>query len=417
MMHILVHYHLRSGGVTQVLQQQSRSFEELNYDHVVLSSEKASFCRNAACVPALDYQSPTAENLHLDLCLQAIENCSQPRIWHLHNPTLGCHPRMTQFVRELVDRGERVIMQLHDFAEDQRPKNLLQLHQQGLPWFPYSPRTHYLVLTERDRNILCEAGLPPEQATILINPIDPSPLAASTRRTPYVFYPTRAITRKNMGELLLLAQLAPSETKFATSQGPGSSRYQEEYDHWRNLAHAWQLPIDWAVTEQPHGGVDFRQVQQQATHLVTTSQQEGFGMIFLEAVAWQRPLLGRRIAHVTADLRSHNVDHPFLYDEILIDGQPFSCASLTEKTRLLKRARNAPHGVEIINHHQRIDARQWLAETLSLDQAPLPISTIAPFHPDRHAQTILSIAEKLQHASLGPVLDLDLARIARGFAS
>lgn len=401
--------------MTQVLRQQCRAFAELGWSHGVLSSQPADFCERHATVAALDYSSHCAHELHLDACLDATKDWPSPRIWHIHNPALGCHPKMTALLTGLLQRGERVIQHHHDFAEDHRPQNLHRLTQQGLPWFPFCERSHNIVLTQRDRNILCRAGLPESQCTVLGNPLSASPLGASMEKSPYVLVPTRAITRKNIGELLLLAMLAAPHVRFATSQSPGISRHQEEYAHWQALAQQWHLPIDWAVTESMQHPLDFDALRKKSTHLLSTSRQEGFGLIFLEAIAWQRPLLGRRIAHIDSDLRAHGIDHPLLYDEILIDDVPFGPASFEEKTRLLRAAKEEPAVVHIVSRGKSHAAQQWLAWALSMHQTPLPVESIAPFHPHQHAQKIADIAKQLFRAPVGEIRHLDPQKVARGF--
>lgn len=415
MTHLFVHYHLRGGGVTQVLRQQCLSCAELGWRHGVLSSQPADCCERHATIAALDYAAHCAHELHLDDCLDAIKDWPAPRIWHIHNPALGCHPRMTALLTGLLQCGERVIQHHHDFAEDQRPQNLLRLQQQGLPWFPFCERSHSIVLTQRDRNILCRAGLPESQCSVLINPLSASPLAASMHASPYVLAPTRAITRKNIGELLLLAMLAAPDVRFAISQSPGNSQHQEEYAHWQKLAQQWQLPIDWAVTESSEHALDFDALRKKCTHLLSTSRQEGLGMIFLEAIAWQRPLLGRRIAHIDADLRAHGIEHPLLYDEILIGDVPFGPASFEEKTRLLQAFQQDSAIVQIVSKGQSHAAKDWLAQALSMHQTPLPIDTITPFHPHQHAQKIADIAKQLLQVPKGELRYLDPEKVARGF--
>jgi hypothetical protein len=417
MTHIFVHYHLRGGGVTQVLKEQCRAFDQLGWDHGVISSQPADFCARNVVIDALDYQSPHASQLNLTSCLNTVREWPLERIWHIHNPTLGCHPQMASFVQDLLHHGERVILHIHDLAEDRRPQNLARLQRHGQPWFLLSPRVHYLVLSQRDRTLLCRAGLPESQATVLINPITPDPLPHSAEVTPYVLYPTRAITRKNIGELLLLSMLAPPLSRFATSQGPGTSYHQEEYSYWRALAEKEQCPIDWEVTENPQCLMDFRTLKTKATHLISTSTQEGFGMIFLDAISWQRPLIGRSVAHITDDLTSHHIHHPFLYDALHVDGQDFGTASFEEKKRLWQLARAHPSKVSVVHQGHGVDARAWLAQALQLDHPPLPLASIEPFHPHCHAKTIATIAERLRKAPKGPISYLDHPHIARGFAS
>jgi glycosyltransferase involved in cell wall biosynthesis len=417
MTHVFVHYHLRPGGVTRVLQEEVRVFTELGISCVTLSAGPAEAIRGEHReIPALDYSTDLAPTLRADDLISAVKDLPRPWIWHVHNPTLGCHPSMTGVIDELARAGERMILHIHDFAEDQRPDNLRRL-KNGIPWFPVGAHVHYIVLTHRDCGILCDAGLPREKISVLGNPIEPRPVPTARSKSPLILYPTRAITRKNIGELLLLASVSPPAARFATTMGPGASRHQCLYSRWQDLATQLDLPIDWEVAEKQSNDVGWEQCIASATHLVHTSQQEGFGMAFLEAIAWQRPLLGRAIPHIQENLRLHGIDHPFLYDRILIDSHDF--AALTPKTQadLIQRAKSDPNRVMIEQQQQRMLATEWLALALSPQHNALPLSLLKPFHPQQHAEQIISIVEQLKHNAPSAVMQLDVSIVERAFSS
>ena len=417
MTHVFVHYHLRPGGVTRVLQEEVHVFSELGIPCVTLSAgpEDAGHGKHRE-IPALDYTSDLAPTLRADDLVSAVKDLPRPWIWHLHNPTLGCHPAMAEVVDQLARNGERMILHIHDFAEDQRPDNLRRL-KHGVPWFPVGEHLHYIVLTHRDRGILCDAGLPAENITVLGNPIAPRPMPMSCSEKPFLLYPTRAITRKNIGELLLLAAISPADAHFATTMGPGASRHQCLYSRWQGLAAELDLPIDWEIAEKASNAGDWEQCIASATHLVHSSQQEGFGMAFLEAIAWQRPLLGRAIRHIQENLRLHGIDHPFLYDGILVDEIDFATQTPKKQAALIQRAKSEPSCVMIEQHQQRMPATEWLALALSPQHQALPLSLLEPFHPRRHSEQIISIAEQLKKGVPSTVAQLDATIVERAFFS
>jgi hypothetical protein len=416
MTHVFVHYHLRPGGVTRVLQQQTAEFSERGIPFVTLSAGPASAVMGEhRDIPWLDYavganDSDKTIKQSLDTIVQDLPH---PHIWHIHNPTLGCHPAMAALLQSLAHANERLILHIHDFAEDDRPENLRRL-QQGPPWFPSGTRIHYVALTKRDHDILRRAGLSQENITILGNPITPHPLPASVGKQPHVLYPTRAITRKNIGEMLLLAALAPAGTTFATTLSPGQSRYQEEYQHWQQTALELDLPISWAIAETQ--SLTLEDNIARSTHLLSTSAQEGFGMAFLESIAWQRPLIGRAIPHIQENLALHGIDHPYLYESLLIDSLDFSQQLTEMKTELVRQARKDPHSVKILKQNVFHDASSWLADALSPQNAPLSPTLLAPFHPKQHGEAICRIAEKLKDTATSPISYLDADSIRLSFS-
>lgn len=417
MTHLFVHYHLRPGGVTRVIQQQTAVFDRMHLPFVTISAgPETAVTGEHRTLPSLDYASPTAQELHDDLLRLLVKDLPRPHIWHIHNPTLGCHPRMAEVIGKMAHSGERIILHIHDFAEDDRPQNL-ELLSGGPAWFPCGARLHYVVLTPRDESILRSAGLPAEQVTVIENPVSPSPLPFPQCQSARVIYPTRAITRKNIGEMLLLAALSPAGTRFSTTLGPGKSMHQSNYGHWQETARKFDLPVDWAIAENRDHAEHFDDIISTTTHLLSTSVQEGFGMAFVEAIAWQRPLIGRAIPHISEHLSRHGIRHPLLYDGILIDTLEFSEQRSFAQTELLKIACEEPSRVRIIQGGESHDASNWLAKALSLDQRSLPLSLLDSFHPDLHAGMLRRIAETLSKAPASTVSQLHAESIRTAFFS
>ncbi|MEC9055192.1 MAG: hypothetical protein VX633_07785, partial [Verrucomicrobiota bacterium] len=94
----LVHYHLRPGGVTRVIERQSEALTSAGIAHVILSGTRQDGSGKLPdrVVPALDDDTPqepreTGGNpLHEQLVRAATAALgTEPDCWHLHNPTLG----------------------------------------------------------------------------------------------------------------------------------------------------------------------------------------------------------------------------------------------------------------------------------------------------------------------------------------
>jgi FMN phosphatase YigB (HAD superfamily) len=185
-------------------------------------------------------------------------------------------------------------------VEDGRPGNYPLVAEQ--PWlYPLSPRVRYAFINGTDHRRFLTAGLPEENAILLPNPI---PTAADTPpaargKPPLVLYPTRAIRRKNLGELLLLSMFAPEGSCFAVTRVPEDPTSRAIHGHWKWLAEEMELPVRFGVVDRaaPDGGSDATYAAWVAasTHFMTTSVAEGFGMIFPEAAALGKPVIGREL--------------------------------------------------------------------------------------------------------------------------
>ena len=135
-----------------------------------------------------------------------------------------------------------------------------------------------------------------------------------------MLYPVRGIRRKNIGETVLLAALAPASTRFAVSLAPSNPAWQNIYQTWQDFAHTYRIPVQFSVVDQvsPYEGTptDFRSWLQESTHLLTTSISEGFGLTFLEPIALNKPLLGRDLPEITRDFRDQGINPGALYQSI-----------------------------------------------------------------------------------------------------
>ena len=201
-------------------------------------------------------------------------------------------------------------MQIHDFAEDRRPKNYaaqrraLAGGRMATTLYPQAPQVHYAALTSRDLANLATLGVPEERCHLLANPVVGEPFTAKTTNDapPTILYPTRAIRRKNLGELLLLAALDEGGHRWATTLRPENPAWQRIHADWEAFAAELGLPVAFGLGEDP--SVDFPSLIADARAIVTTSVAEGFGLAFLEPALWRKPLIGRDLPDITADFTS-----------------------------------------------------------------------------------------------------------------
>jgi glycosyltransferase involved in cell wall biosynthesis len=129
---------------------------------------------------------------------------------------------------------------------------------------------------------------------------------------PLILYPTRAIRRKNVGELLLLAATNPG-FRFATTLSPKNKQWAPIHNAWAALAKELRLPVQLALGEQP--GQSYASLIKQAHAMVTTSVGEGFGLAFLEPWLFGKPVTGRDLPEVTDDFKSNGIQLPDLYTQ------------------------------------------------------------------------------------------------------
>ncbi len=450
----LVHYHLRSGGVTRVIERQSEALTSAGIAHVILSGTRqdGSGKLPVRVVPALDYDTPqepreTGGNpLHEQLVRAATAALgTEPDCWHLHNPTLGKNSQFPDLITGLAARQTPLILQLHDFAEDGRPENYrsLRLHEK---LYPLAPQIRYLTINSRDLFLLRSAGVPAAQSCLLSNAVIAPPTSGCetpSRPDPYLaLYPVRGIRRKNLGEFCLLSGVATGDASFALALPPQNTRWTSIYQRWADTARKLGLPVRMGVIGRlsPDSGTDcsFPNWLGCSTHLITTSIAEGFGLTFLEAAALEKPLLGRDLPEITSDFKGCDNTLRLLYNELLIprnwvderrlhellhnhldhlydcSGEPLSDDLVTQtfealarerhldfgnlpeeiQLELLPRALDNPGDVLARKGESTLPIREWLGKALNA-QSPEIAPDLSPWAPETYVRTYQSIYREI----------------------
>ena len=454
----IVHYHLAPGGVTRVIEAASRALDHSGIRHVILTGEQL-----AGLSYLKDPGDLTAEKL--TSALQAAATAALgglPDIWHFHNHSLGKNCLIADVVARLAAENARLVLQIHDLAEAGRPENYsLIAESQNL--YPFSPCIRYVFLNARDRQIFTNAGLPGDHSCILANCVDrPGSTSQAVSPTPVLFAPIRGIRRKNIGELALLSALAPAGTWFAVSRAPLNPDAIPIHDQWQKFAKRHRLTIEYNVVERlapaAHAGNDYESWVARATHFVTTSVAEGFGLPFLEAVAHGKPLIGRNLPHLTKEQACHGITHGHLYDRLLI---PVDWVDLTILRDHLSvdlernyRAYRIPLPADMIDStvstlsqgdlldfgnlpeslqqavieriisdpaNQQVplveiqgvteSASSWLASAIINRVPSATLEQLAYYSPARYRSELLGIYQSLMDAPVAPVFHLDPKRI------
>ena len=330
----LLHYHLRGGGVTRVIEETVNTLTSHGHEVIVVCGEKpdSPLFGHIITHKALRYDvTPNKDQLHViaaDLERQIKQQFDQtPDLWHIHNHSLGKNTTVPLLASFWADRQIPLLLQIHDFAEDGRAANYHFLTKnigkdQHLPLYPQASHVHYATLTRRDQHILGDAGFPDDRLHVLPNPVSLEQTGETGDNARSLFpdcetlilYPVRGIRRKNIGEFLLHSIIAPSRTHFAMTLAPKNPTQQKLYKEWITFARANQLPVSFEVGHQQK--YPFPSVVRSSDLLMTTSITEGFGLTYLESWLADRPLCGRDLPEITGDFRSHDIKLDHLYSRL-----------------------------------------------------------------------------------------------------
>ncbi|GHV85275.1 hypothetical protein AGMMS50230_08830 [Spirochaetia bacterium] len=344
---VLVHYHLRPGGVTQVILHQAEALREAGEEVLVLSGEAPPLAESwegipVTVIPGLHYDryrpsadtTDTAESdskrraasLDLAKALEAAISSRWPSsggtvLVHVHNPLIRKNSLLAGALKALAGTFP-LLLQNHDLAEDFRPDVYTGCQ--------YPENCHYAVINSRDYRFLLEAGLKPEGLHLLPNEVGTLAVTPGLPKTRYL-YPVRGIRRKNIGEALLLSLYLPkadTNGKVTITQPPTTEQDVPAYRRWKETAAELRLRSEFEAGV----GVSFAAVMGSAKAVITTSVKEGFGFSFLEPWTAGITVTGRRIDYVCRDFEEAGLKFDSLYRSINI---PAAC---TEPEKLRKKA-------------------------------------------------------------------------------
>ncbi|RPG87356.1 MAG: hypothetical protein CBC33_000550 [Coraliomargarita sp. TMED73] len=337
----ILHYHLKRGGVTRVIESTLRGFshlKEVPIQAVVLTGELPEdflYQEQACVVEGLHYSNSQTHTPDPATLLQRLRNSArealgaEPDIWHFHNHSLGKNTAVPGVVSLLAEAGEALLLQIHDFAEDGRPQNY-RCNQTDREFadklYPLGNHIHYGLINGRDYAIFADNNLPASKRHLLANPVevgdvqdDPesvSALRSALHAENFFLCPVRALRRKNPGELLLWSALARPRDVFATTLGPTNPEYQQTYRAWKSLANRYQLPAHFGIGDTMN--FPFSSMMQAADCILSTSIAEGFGLSFLEPGLFGRPVAGRDLPEITADFKEKDIQLESLYRSLPI---------------------------------------------------------------------------------------------------
>jgi len=345
----ILHYHLIRGGVTRVIENQLAALDavlepgERRRVAVIYGGRRQGWNEGLAGqlrsveltlgeAPRLDYDyrqtgagAGGGEELYGQIrgVLDRLGFGPEQTVVHWHNHSLGKNRHVPSAVGRLAGDGYAMLLQIHDFAEDYRAANYRAIDDPAT-LYPQAPHVHYAVLNGRDREILTEAGVPVERLHLLPNPVpglgELPPREKARRKLAerfdvaghqrLVLYPVRCIRRKNIGEALLYAAMAPADTVVGLTLAPMNPVERRYYNRWKGLAAGLGPPCRFELGASS-GGLGFTENLAASDLILTTSVAEGFGMAFFESWLAGRPLVGRDLPEITGDFRQSGLrfDH------------------------------------------------------------------------------------------------------------
>lgn len=351
----IIHYHLRRGGVTRVLEFCVPSLAATGHKVVVLTGEppvdESPLKEYSVVVSELGYDAGLAPGDGSALMSIVSEAAVQslgghPDIWHVHNHHLGKNLHVTAMVGALARRGDHLLLQIHDFPEDGRPVNyscqrfVAENSGTDLSGFMYPQNgggtVHYAVLNSRDEMVLKAGGLGDAHLHSLPNPVPGGDKggACNNLETGYkvrdhigcgegsrfLLYPSRSIRRKNIGEIILWGLISSRmghPYHIGLTLRPENPDALEIYMGWRDWVQEVDMPVHFEM------GLDarwtFQGLLEACDGFISTSVAEGFGLPFLEPWILGKGIVGRDIPDITTDFKNAGVNFDEgLYKSILV---------------------------------------------------------------------------------------------------
>lgn len=336
---LVVHYHLRPGGVTTVIRRQVSALAALGVDAAILSGEAppSAISRHGtvSVEPALGYDSgaavPDPERVR-DIAAtirREADALGDDTVIHVHNPTLRKNASLLPALAELAASGRRLLLHVHDLAEDWRPL--------VYSFAPYPDGVRWAAINRFDVDAMRQAGA--SEVAFLPDPVPCPPPARNggpvrPRGPGTVLYPVRGIRRKNLGEAVLLSMFARKGSGVGVTLPPIGQRDLPYYDGWRSLAAGLGLPVRFGIGLDH----DFDALYAGSIAVLTTSVKEGFGLSYLEPVARGRLTLGRRLPRVVSDFEAAGLSFPELYDSIVTPDGMFDEDGFSRRVETLVEA-------------------------------------------------------------------------------
>jgi hypothetical protein len=364
---LVVHYHWRRGGVRTVVERTLPAIMAAappGLERVVLLSGDAASGGPAVegvhlqHEEAVDYfeagsGQPEAASKAIRQALQRVGDPVGLLVW-MHNPGIARNIPLNREVARLADEGAGVVFHHHDFWcahrwsrwSGMRACGIDSLAQAAGVVLPARRGIVHAVINRADHDALVPSF--GRRVGHLPNPIAvATPHAPSSREwverrfggKRFWLAPTRFLRRKNLLEAMLLASWIDPGAVFATGSAafsPGEAAYAERV---RAAASGVPVDCDFGILDGGHAPA-MASLMPQASGVLLTSLQEGFGMAFIESATAGVPLVSRRLPEVDGDLRAVGYTPANSYGEVWVPWDVVDRrAELDRRASLLGRLR------------------------------------------------------------------------------
>jgi len=345
---VFIHYHLKTGGVTTCLRQQVEALKN-DCDVCVITGElsQTGFPAKMIHIPELAYSADYPGIFQPEDAAAAVSQAIESHfngpcdIVHVHNPILAKNKKFLKILAALQRSGVSLFLQIHDFAEDGRPRSFFAED--------YPADCHYGVVNSRDYRILLKSGLKkqglhqiPNAVTIPDNP------PATTQDDSYAVYPIRAIRRKNIGEAILLSLFFRDNETLVITLPPNSAADVESYQDWKVFVSRHHLRVEFdRGLQQP-----YEAIVGSARYLLSTSITEGFGFSFLEPWLFGKWVWGRKISDICADFEANGVRLDYMYSALNVPVDWFEWEAFYKKWK--RTIHNTAKQFDIVIDNERI---------------------------------------------------------------
>jgi len=336
-----LHYHLKIGGVTTVLKQQINAVKN-DCSILVLSgaSPDPGFPADVSIIKGAGYHikgiqqeksGDAADNIIRAIYSRWPDGCD---ILHVHNPILAKNSSFLTILKILQEKGIRLFLQVHDFAEDGRPTSYFEES--------YPSDCHYGVINSRDYNILLNAGLNRKGLHKIFNMVNTLDFGEyQDQREGYVLYPVRAIRRKNIGEAILVSLFFKNREKLVITLPPNSRQDILSHEEWKQFVSEKRLDVELEASARH----DFADLVMNAKFILTTSITEGFGFSFSEPWTAGKILWGRKIPDICADFEKNGIVFKDFYTKLNVPLEWVGRKAFLEKWKSCARKNLALFGV------------------------------------------------------------------------
>ncbi len=386
-------YHMKKGGVTSVIENIITSAKNTKITLIESGEQENYFApKNVKHIkiPELNYSNEKFKSLKkLEAKAKIIAekigkemDFSKKCILHTHNLNLFKNAYLTTAIKILAEKYPKniiVLMQVHDFAEENRKEQLNLLLNctgkksqkiAGRLAFTQAKNIFYLTINSRDKKILEKTGIPKQKVFVFPNAINTklqNPLKNKqllerineyAKKNSYFFsmkrknivYPVRMMRRKNIAEAILILKVLNSlKNNFQllitlNANSPKDIEYSEKI---KKFVKQERLPVVIGFGQEFIG--EKRKIKNKkietfilsdlfyhSNTIITTSIMEGFGFTFIIGWSGGKEVVGRRINFLMKDFENNDLKFPGFYNNLLIEGKEFSKISLENQLEIIK---------------------------------------------------------------------------------